>query len=372
MRIAFRLDASARIGTGHWMRSLTLAKALRARGDEVVFISRDPPAALRAALPDGIALDVLPPAHAPRRASAVPHADWLDADVDEDAQQTLRCIVARWGRIDWLVIDHYALDAGWHRAVRAAAGALLVMDDLADRPLDADIVLDETFGRRVDDYRACLQRPARVLAGAQYALLRDEFAALRDRSLARRLADPALHRVLISFGGVDAAGFAIEALRALADEPPALQIDIVLGAAGTGDAIRGLAATLPQQITVSGAVSDMAQRMVQADLAFGACGLTVWERACLGLPTIAVPVADNQRFAATTMGEAGAMHVVTPEAARDGGLRRAWRALRDDAGERQALGLRSAQTCDGQGVARVIAAIDDLQQERPKRAEAQR
>lgn len=306
MLIAFRTDASLQIGTGHVMRCLTLADALTAKGAQCHFICREHPGHLIDFIRNkGHVVSVLPVArmeeagvetNGPVTAST-PHAAWLGATQTQDAEACAPMLAAL--RPDWLIVDHYALDATWERALAPHCAKLMVIDDLADRPHVCDLLLDQTYGRDEADYRQQVPATCRLLCGAQYALLRPEFAALRPYSLQRR-AQPALRELLITMGGVDkdnAAGAVLEALRTC-PLPTDCRVTVVMGATAPWlEAVETLAQAMPWPTRVLVGVSDMAQLMADSDLAIGAAGATTWERCCLGLPTIAVALADNQRMA---------------------------------------------------------------------------
>ena len=207
MNIIFRTDASLDIGTGHFMRCLTLADALRERGAECRFVCREHAGNLLDVIRQrGFEAYGLPLGDAVTAKSDVSdnllplHAAWLGADWASDAEQTLAAIGDT--KFDWLIVDHYALDARWEHRLRCSCHRLMVIDDLADRVHDCDLLLDQNLGRTAADYKERVPATCTVLAGAQYALLRPEFAALRAYSLERR-AHPKLKRLLITMGGVE-------------------------------------------------------------------------------------------------------------------------------------------------------------------------
>jgi spore coat polysaccharide biosynthesis predicted glycosyltransferase SpsG len=147
------------------------------------------------------------------------------------------------------------------------------------------------------------------LIGPRYALLRPEFAALREQSLSRRK-NPELKRILISLGGVDRTNVTGQILTALAHSslPTSTELDIIMGAAAPYlDEVRQQAARLPFKAMVSVNVKDMAERMRLADMSIGAVGSTSWERCCLGLPAILVVLAENQKSAAAALKKSGAV-----------------------------------------------------------------
>lgn len=358
LRVAFRTDASIQIGTGHVMRCLTLADALAEQGAECLFISRAHEGNLNGLIAArGHAVLPLPASRDEAGQDGTPaHGHWLGTGWQEDAEQTLQALDGTVA--DWLVTDHYALDAHWEAALRPACRRLMVIDDLADRSHDCDLLLDQNLGRRRADYLGLIPRECSLLAGPKYALLRPEFAALRNESLARRNGGT-LEHLLITLGGVDkdnVTGNVLDALATCRDRLPApLRISVIMGPhAPWRDQVRKRAEHMPWPTRVAVGVSDMARRMADADLVIGAAGSTSWERCCLGVPTLSAVLADNQQEAAKALELVGATWLIKMDDVR-GALQDALRAIANDPALLSAGSRRSAQVVDGLGCGRVVA-----------------
>lgn len=315
MKVVFRADASLQIGTGHVMRCLTLADALTARGADCQFICREHQGHLIEQIRHkGYRTHALPVvAEASQSASDTPqpaHAAWLGSSQEQDAADC--ALILAEVKPDWLIVDHYALDAQWELALKPSYRQLMVIDDLADRPHVCDVLLDQTFGRDAEDYRAWVPASCRLLCGSQYALLRPEFTALRPYSLGRRT-KPQLRQLLITMGGVDkdnATGQVLEALRTC-PLPAGCEITVVVGSTSPWLAeVEEQAQGMPWPTMVRVGVSDMARLMADSDLGIGAAGATSWERCCLGLPTIMLVLADNQIEVARGLERAGAAWII--------------------------------------------------------------
>jgi UDP-2,4-diacetamido-2,4,6-trideoxy-beta-L-altropyranose hydrolase len=311
-RFVFRVDASLQIGSGHVMRCLTLADALKIQGAQCHFISRKHPGNLlelirqRGFAVTALSVELSTPPTITQVANESIHTPWLGCEWQTDVEQTCPILIKL--QPDWLVVDHYALDQRWEIALRPHYHKLMVIDDLADRPHQCDLLLDQNMGRQPQDYANLVPTHSKVLAGQQYALLRPEFAALRAYSLQRRQ-QPVLKHVLITMGGVDqpnATGQVLQALKGCA-LPQDCRISVVMGLQASWlQQVRAQTQDMPWPTEVLVNISDMAQRMADSDLAIGAAGVTSWERCCLGLPTLMVVLADNQRLVAQTLQEARA------------------------------------------------------------------
>lgn len=323
MNVVFRADASHQIGSGHVMRCLTLAGALTETGAICQFICRYHPGNLadyirakgyrcHVLTSDSEQADI---AVTSREPAPLLHADWLGAPWAIDATQTGTVLDTI--RPDWLVVDHYALDHDWEHTLQPYYQRLMVMDDLADRPhLNADILLDQTLGRQDSDYRALVNPTTNLLLGAQYALLRPEFAAWREASLKRR-DTPELKSILVNLGGVDKDNVTADVLQALvASELPAdCEVTVVMGASAPHlTSVQQQAQASGLNIRVLSGVSNMAELMAHADFAIGAAGSTAWERCCLGLPSVMVVLAQNQQMIANELSRIGACDVIPAHA----------------------------------------------------------
>lgn len=349
MRVVFRVDASLQIGTGHVMRCLTLADALRERGANCIFICRQHEGHLLDLIAQrGHSIAALPIVNAQNEFAIIDgpvHAKWLGINWYDDALQTQQILS---GDIaDWLIVDHYALDHRWEQALRVRCSRLMVIDDLADRSHDCDVLLDQSLGRLADDYEELLPVSALCLIGPQYALLRPEFAQLREFSLQRR-ANPRLRQLLVTMGGVDkdnVTGMVLEALKQCL-LPEELRITVVMGPhAPWLRQVQHDAKQVPCSTRVLVGVSDMATLMADSDLAIGAAGSTSWERCCLGVPTIQLVLAENQKEVAVALAEIGAVLAVDIARGLGGEISNVFRKL--NAEQLQHLSSCAAKVCDG-------------------------
>jgi UDP-2,4-diacetamido-2,4,6-trideoxy-beta-L-altropyranose hydrolase len=367
MQILFRTDASRQIGTGHVMRCLTLADALQTGGAQCHFICREHSGNLIAQIRQrGFAVSALPNSlkelepNDPTNCDQSNYSTWLGVDWATDAAQTKVSVGG--SVIDWLIVDHYALDARWERALRPVCRKLMAIDDLADRPHECDLLLDQNLGRDARDYSQFVSDVCTVLAGPYYALLRPEFAFLRGRSLRRRVI-PQLKNVLITMGGVDqgnATGKVLEVLQTCA-LPEDLCITIVMGShAPWLESVQLLAKKMARPTTVKVNVINMADLMADSDLAIGAAGSTSWERCCLGLPAIIVVQADNQQLIANALELIGAAKVSSVFGGTKLLHEQISKVLSDISGL-QRMSVSASKVTDGCGADRVAARLREME-----------
>lgn len=295
MDVVIRADASAQLGTGHVMRCLTLAHMLKQKGARVSFISGEIPAALHHQVSKDFLLHELKVIIGMEGSIAA----------EKDALNTIRYLNYR-GKPDCMVIDNYSIGLNWERRVRAHVKRIVVIDDLANRAHDCDVLLDQNLCANFETrYDALVPSHARKLLGPKYALLRPEFYEMRGHLRAR---DGRIKSILISFGGTDPSNETSKALQAmLLLGPCSIELEVVLGGSNLQEeVVSKLCSKLPNA-RLHRDVSNMAELMANADLAIGAPGTTTWERCLLGLPAIAIVLAKNQQLVGEGVSLAGAM-----------------------------------------------------------------
>ena len=355
MNVVFRVDAGLHIGTGHVMRCLTLAQLALQQGARCHFVMSDCPGHLAHAVQAlGHQVTLLATGSVPNE-NYCPHAKWLPRHWQEDATLTLAVVQA--ADCDWVVVDHYGLDAQWERVVAIDGVELLVVDDLADRHHVCDLLVDQTFGRDPETYRSWVPATCKILAGSRFAMLRQEFAARRQDAMARRAAfDRNAPRVLVTMGGVDASNIAGRVLKLLVDSslPDTTRVTVLVGANNPWqDAVARFAMHARMTIEVRVDATDVARIMADSDIAVGAGGTTSWERCCLGLPSVLVVLADNQRFVAQSLGAAGATEVIGSIELLDDELAPSVQRLLDPSHYLN-MSQAAAAIVDGQGANRVL------------------
>lgn len=271
------------MGAGHVMRCLTLAEELKTRGAGVTFISHSLPVHLREQIiRGGHALIDLGP------------GGIMENVNDSLADAGATCEALRDRLQDILIVDHYGLDSAWEKRLKPSVRTLVVIDDLADREHEADVLIDPTYGETGERYRHLVPSDCQIRCGTQYALLRPQFRAQR-RELPNRLSGTAPATVHVFLGGSDPANHTAKISRILLAEREALTIH---AAAGQGYAfesdLKKLVADFPGRFLWEIGVDDIAAHMSACDVALGAPGSATWERACLGLPALYFAVSQNQ------------------------------------------------------------------------------
>ena len=353
MRVVFRVDASLQMGTGHVMRCLTLAQVLKENGANVEFICRKHEGNLIDKIrSSGFNVHELGLFEETEVDTSLAHSHWLGATQQQDADDCIDIFKAK--KVDWLIVDHYALDEQWQERLKPYYEKLMVIDDLADRKHQCDILLDQTFGRQQEDYLAFTTKDCELLLGSQYALLRPEFAKWRPYSLERR-SKPEFKQLLINMGGVDIDNVTENILDELkmCNLPNDIDITVVMGGSAPHlESVKSKAITLPCKTEVKVDVDNMAEVMANSDIAIGAAGATTWERCCLGLPTIQFVIAKNQLFSAETL----AQHNIVKLAKE---IKETAYLLESSSEWMKSVGSVALEICDGMGSYKVFNKMTD-------------
>ena len=310
--VAFRVDASTTIGTGHLMRCLAVADALALRRVRALFLCRHVPEALAARVTDrGHRLATLPAGGPAPEPTAGLYGGWLGTTEAHDAAETVRILreVAT-GPLLSIVVDHYGLGHAWEAHVASAIGAEVAAIDDLDRAHAAGLVLDANFGKDASNYAGRVPPDCRLLIGPDHALLRPDFARERPGALARHRARLGAGRspsnVLVAMGGADPGDVTGHIVRAL--EPLAARRDLMIhalvGAAYPHNDALGRAAAAGR-VVVHRDIEDVARLLCDMDICIGAAGTSTWERCCLGLPTLSLVTAENQAGIGHALARAG-------------------------------------------------------------------
>jgi UDP-2,4-diacetamido-2,4,6-trideoxy-beta-L-altropyranose hydrolase len=293
MQIIFRVNSGPLIGVGHLSRCLALASELARRGADIHFVSSSNAGNSNDLIRQGgFCCHELVDTRG--ECFAMDHTIWKKSAIDEEFC-ALTSTVAALGRVDWMVVDSYGVDERLETRLRVITRRIAVLDDLANRSHDADILIDQNlFNSEKQRYIGLLPKHCVSLLGPKYALLRSEFWSKRsevDRSVVNR----ERMRILAFFGGGDATGETIKFLRGWkASVDGALSADVVVGANNPKIVEVTRLADELKNVRVHYRTNSMAELMAGCDYAFGASGSSNWERLCLGLEASVVSLANNQ------------------------------------------------------------------------------
>lgn len=365
--IVFRVDASHEMGTGHVMRCLSLAIALKEKGARIYFITR---------LFNGNYVDVINdmgfktltlemPCYdspAPTMLAESVHGPWLKTTQLQDSIETQKVLRDMGIRPNLMIVDHYAIDAKWEHEINPFVDKLMVIDDLSDRPHECDYLLDQTPGKTDSNYRSLVPKDCKLFLGLDYALLRSEFALSNcfSRSDYNKESQYPI-RIMVSLGGCDPDNITLRVLQALEEMDGDIEIDVVLGLHAVHKVkIEEFLNTMhvPTRLHINIAAKKLVEIMCACSLAIGTPGTASWERCCTGLPSILIIVADNQKLISNQLRKHHAAEILGwhTEVSKES-IQTAVSALLEDPSRLAKMAEAALSMCDGRGVSRVSEAL---------------
>ncbi|MEH6480034.1 MULTISPECIES: UDP-2,4-diacetamido-2,4,6-trideoxy-beta-L-altropyranose hydrolase [Pseudoalteromonas] len=354
LKVVIRADASSHIGSGHIMRCLVLADRLKLDGHDVLFATRPQSGDLVTYIKQrGFSIyELQQPANWLVPISTADYAAWLQVTEYDDAQE----FASAFDSPDLVITDHYGIGAQWHELVKKAYNCkIIAIDDLV-REHAADLIIDQTLLREPSEYHL-LNSKATVLTGTQYAIINTHFSHRHSSQLIALNTLSNTPRLLLSMGGVDTPNATLHVLNVLKKSvnPPITTV-LLSPKAPHYKSVTEFAMKHSAWLTHIDFVDDMATLMCEHDIAIGAPGSTSWERACVGLPSIVIALADNQKTICKNLETVGAAISVELEAISTT-LMKAYEQLIADYSKMRTINL---QLCDGQGVKRIMKHITQL------------
>ncbi len=296
-----RVDAGMQIGDGHFLRCLTLVNSLKKKFNQIIFISNQ--------LPIHFSKTIKKNNFKICKINGYSYIQEEKLDkklkaqlIQKDFIQTKKIIKKYKNASNWLIIDHYGIDYDWENKIHKNIEKVIVIDDLANRKHDCDILIDQNFYEKMEKrYSKLIPSFCKQFLGPKFTLLRPEF--LKTRKNLKR--ENKLKRILISFGGSDPSNETTKVLLAINDLEKKYKIDVIVG---TSNPNKKQIIKLCSKISFCNfyeQVENISKYMKKADLAVGAGGTTTWERCCLGLPTIVTSLSKDQKKIAEDLSKIG-------------------------------------------------------------------
>ncbi|MCF3609399.1 UDP-2,4-diacetamido-2,4,6-trideoxy-beta-L-altropyranose hydrolase [Planktothrix agardhii 1033] len=338
-----RTDISTQIGVGHVMRCLALAQALQDIRERPVFVLANSVLALE----DRLKSEGMEVFHLTTEPGSL-----------ADAQETTA--LANQFESRWVVVDGYHFGAEYQKTIKDSGLRLLFIDDYghaehyyADFVLNQNISADEQWYQNREPY-------TQLLLGTRYALLRREFWLWRGW---QRTVPPVAKKVLVTLGGADPDNFTLKVIQSLQIvEVEELEAVVVVG--GSNPHYENLKIAVQDSrypIQVQQNVTNMPELMAWADVAISAGGSTCWELAFMGLPSILLILADNQRAIAQKLATLNL--AVNLGWHQDVTIEEIGLALRESIGDRpkrETMSKRERELVDGNGARRVVSEMVNM------------
>ncbi len=291
--LAFRLNISRIIGYGHFMRCLNIANEMKKRNKRCIFVINS--------IPNAICDLLLKYGH---EYISLEENVYQEFDYLNDAKSTIDAIKDK--DIEWLIVDNYDIDSRWHKLLRVHVKKILVIDDLANRYYDCDLLIDQSYKREEKEYQNYVKKECKLLTGTNYTLLDERYSYLRIKALNRRRNISNIENIFISVGSIDNYNIINKTINAIKDVSwdikPVISISVSSETPNLND-IKALINKSEFDINLNLDDKNVPERIMQADLSIGACGTTTWERCSLGLPSIVIVLSENQKHISRVLSE---------------------------------------------------------------------
>ncbi len=350
MKAVIRADSTLNIGSGHIMRCLTLAEDLTINGFSVYFISKNLPGNMLSYVKEQgyQCFSILPIGSNDR--------ECYDENFDNIYDATESIEILKSIDADLIIVDHYKIDATWHKMVKKYCKSIVVIDDLADRSYECDILIDQTFGRHKREYVKLVSDGTSLCLGSKYALVKSEYYGMRRMAKRKRNITNNISNVLIFLGGSDHSDLYLDVVNTLfsMDTSNILTINLVVGAQDS-NTLNKLSGIIDDRLIVHKNINYMSKLMYEADIFVGASGSTTWERCSLYLPSIVCIVADNQKLIASNLEEHGAVFVWKNMKE----LKKCFSRIAQSPNLYKKMQIKSGEVCDAEGVYRVTRKITE-------------
>ncbi len=271
MKIAFRADAGVEQGSGHIVRTLTLAREFAKSGHDVKIIGaiRDTPWLTELLASSGVKWQKT-------------KANHLD----------LKNILSQ--NFDLLVVDSYEICAELISSAAKEIETLAIVDNQT-RGISTQYLLDHNLAAH--KYHTDIR--TEQLIGPKFALIREEISELR-RTSSSRVNIKGKPNILVMCGGTDPRNLALKVSDAIESLDAFFEIHFVAPQANL-DSIK---ANLPaNRVNIHKLTPKIQVLLSNADLVLSAAGTSVLDISCIGIPSIYISIAENQNPAIDAIAE---------------------------------------------------------------------
>jgi len=348
-RVVFRADGSSSLGMGHIMRCLAFATGLAQWGVKATFVTRGySPKVAELIRTNGAAVNEISP----------------DATLEEDVGLTRKA--ANQERANVIVMDLCNRPAvaepaqldHYHKLLAQGYFTIGITTE-GKAWLPTDLVLSPYAGSSIPG--SGVKGGQEMLLGPSYCILRPEFIAAAE---AKRDIDENGNKVLVMVGGSDHLHLTSKIVAGLsALSKPGLSLRVVIGSGYSEDLRKEVAELLQEfpgkpQCLEHG--SDLAQAMLWADLAITGDGLTMYETAATGTPSIILSRFDSNKSVNNDFERMGsAIHLGDGTLVPAKVMAREVKHVLEDAGLRRSMSQRGKSFVDGKGLERIMAYIPE-------------
>lgn len=292
MNILFRVDASNIIGTGHVYRCLNLAQLYK-KNNNIYFISKNHNFNLNENIKEKFTcytIDLKNPDKVNLNIDS-----WLGEDYKNDVNKTISVIINNNLKIDWLIIDHYAIDEKWEKIIKKYVKNICVIDDFTNRKHDCNILINQQINN--DDiikYKDILNNDCKILTGNDYLFFHERYYSLNMNKKIN-----SLKKINIFMGGSDTHNITNTIIDICYDfnnkNNLNINFDVIIGKSNKNYKQIKNKIINYKNFHLYYNLDFIGNLLLDADLAIGAPGTTSYERCLTQTPTLMICLATNQK-----------------------------------------------------------------------------
>lgn len=318
-RFIIYVDGGSKVCLGHIMRTMTLARALRVEGIDVIFVTSS-----------SDAVDMI-------------KNDGFSCQVIDKLDYNVLCEKIKENSANGILVDKFGFKNEEHEIIKKKSGLLVQIDDfLYDGP--ADIVINTTINAKPDG------RKGEWLCGGDYAIIRESFVnsnkAIVDKP----------QNILITTGYGDPSNTHMKCIEAARKIVSNATLHIVVGNGYmTQDELKKIC---DKKIVLYHNITDLSELMHLCDFAVTSAGTTLYEMAAAGLPAIAFSLYDNQIDNINRVANIGSIYAIGwHEELTINKIENAIDKVANDKGLRLSMSQKGVEWIDGKGASRIAKAI---------------
>ena len=276
MEILFRVDSSHKIGGGHLTRCINLANFFKKKSIDSFFICQDL---------EGLDVDLLE--NSDHKFKVIEYTK----DFEIDALNTIETI-KNYDLSPWaLFVDHYEIDYKWETKLKKYSKKIVIIDDLANKKHDCNFLINQIYKTKKSSYNNLVPNKCNLLLGSKYLILKSGFLEAREK-VKEKVFNAEISDIHIFFSSSDELGLTIKYCKLLLNNFKRINLHVSVG--NQFKFIDNLESLKKETKRISWVQNNpnIENQLAKCQIAIGTPGMTTWERACLGIPSIQIGITD--------------------------------------------------------------------------------
>ena len=306
MNIVFRVDSSDVIGTGHVYRCLNFAYQYKEHN--ISFICKNHNYNLNSKISENYKLYELSLDN--YKNINLDMNTWLGESQIDDLNKTIDIIKDNNLVIDWLIIDHYAIDKIWEDSIKEYVKNICVIDDFTNRKHNCNIILNQqiTQSNGIIKYKNIINDDCKLYCGNDYLLLHPKYF---DYINFKKKYENHIKRINIFMGGSDIHNITEKIIDICNNYNKSIEnkiiYDIIIGKSNKN--YEKIITKLKDldNFNLYYDLEFIGDLLEKADLCIGAPGSTSYERVLMKVPCLSICIAENQKTVINKFIEANVM-----------------------------------------------------------------